>query len=102
MPRGHGSFSQVMLFLFVLKNANAFWSAKVPKALYQSSNGPLTQSRHTSKKQRHFVLCSQCLVKDFAKTCTKPLRFRFGSGRRYYYAPVFLISPALGIDGVLR
>jgi hypothetical protein len=33
---------------------------------------------------------------------TKPLRFRFGSGAVYYSAPVFLIFPALGIDGVLR
>jgi hypothetical protein len=32
-----------MSFLFVLKNAGAFWSAKVPKALCQSSNGPFTQ-----------------------------------------------------------
>jgi len=39
----HGSFSQIKLFLFVLKNAGAFWSAKVPKALCQSGNGPFTQ-----------------------------------------------------------
>jgi len=43
MPRWHGSFSQIKLFLAVLKNAGAFWSAKVPKALCQSSNGPFTQ-----------------------------------------------------------
>jgi hypothetical protein len=40
-----------MLFLFVLKNAGAFWSAKVPKALCQSSN-VTPHSPHTSKKQR--------------------------------------------------
>jgi hypothetical protein len=58
MPRWHGSFSQVMLFLFVLKNANAFWSAKVPKALCQSSNGPFTQS-YTHQKNSGTSFCVQ-------------------------------------------
>ncbi|WP_426328902.1 hypothetical protein [Pedobacter sp. R-06] len=51
---GHGSFSQITLFLFVLKNAGAFWSAKVPKTLCQSGKVAPHRQR-SSKKQQHFV-----------------------------------------------
>ena len=51
-----------------------------------------------SKKQRHFVLLDRGMINVFAKSNTKPLRFRFGSANFFYCAPVFLIHLALGID----
>jgi hypothetical protein len=47
----------VMFILSALcRGGMALWSAKVPKALCQSSKGHFARS-HASKKQRHFVLC---------------------------------------------
>jgi len=57
---GHGSFSQITLFLFVLTNAGAFWSAKVPKTFCQS--GKVAPHRPTLiKKKAALCLISFCL-----------------------------------------
>ncbi|WP_293304508.1 hypothetical protein, partial [Pedobacter sp. UBA5917] len=58
MPRGHGSFSQLMLFLFVLKNATHFGAPKYPKR-FVNPQCAFTQAPFASKKRRHFVLCSK-------------------------------------------
>jgi len=55
------------------------WSAKVPKALCQSSKGPATQP-HTHQKNSGTSFCIHILLSfEPALMNTKPLRLRFGS-----------------------
>jgi hypothetical protein len=55
MPRRQGSFSQLMLFLMVFKNAAHFGAPKYPKRFVNPAMWLLTIPR-SSKKQQHFVL----------------------------------------------
>jgi len=57
LAAGAWQFFTVNIVFSGVQECCAFWSAKVPKALCQSSKGPAT-TPHTSKKQRHFVLYS--------------------------------------------
>jgi hypothetical protein len=97
MPRRQGSFSQLMLFLMVFKNATHFGAPKYPKRFVNLAIWLLTIPR-SSKKQRQ-LFCSFLLNESLSDIFTKPLRFRFGSASCPIVQLFFLILPPLGIDG---
>ncbi|RBQ02229.1 hypothetical protein DRW42_27730 [Pedobacter miscanthi] len=49
MPRGHGSFSQLMLFLIVFKNAAHFGAPKYPKRFVNPAMCTHTRPIHIKK-----------------------------------------------------
>jgi hypothetical protein len=52
---GHGSFSQLILFLGVFKNATHFGAPKYPKRFVNPAMSLLHNPLRNQKKQRHFV-----------------------------------------------
>jgi len=77
--RGGMAIFTVNIVFSGVQECCAFWSAKVPKALCQSSKGPAKQP-HTHQKNSgtsfciHILLCFEPALMN-----TKPLRLRFGS-----------------------
>jgi hypothetical protein len=77
MPRLQGSFSQLMLFLMVLKNAAHFGAPITQSALSIRQCG--FSPSHAHQKNKRQLFCSFLLNESLSDIFTKPLRFRFGS-----------------------
>jgi len=59
MPRGHGSFSQLLAFLIVLKNAAHFDAPKYPKRFVNPAMW--LRTAHSHQKTAALRLISFCL-----------------------------------------
>jgi len=98
---GHGSFSQMMLFLFVLKNATHFGAPKYPKRFVNPTMSLLRKLTRIKKTAAlRFVFNIFFKIKSLVMN-TKPLRLRFVSAIFIFLHLFFLIFLALGIDSVL-
>jgi len=93
MPRGHGSFSQLILFLAVFKNAAHFVAPKYPKRFVNPAMSLLHAPTRIKKTAALRLISCVCVLFGLIEPCgvcvqffakfesflmnTKPLRFRF-------------------------
>ena len=97
----------IIIFVNILRPLYAaaawyFGAPKYPKRFVNPAMGLLHHLTHIKKTAALSFVFKFFFKIQSAFMNTKPLRFRFGSAMLDYCATVFLISPALGIDGVLR